>query len=340
MPNAESKPYDLIIVGSGPAGLSAAIYGASERLKTLVVDDRERIGGQAGTSSFIENYPGFKGISGPDLMANITDQALGFDTDFMGPSRVTKLEKTDEGFLVSTDGDEEYQGKNVLLSTGVQVRHLKAKNLAAYRGRGVTYGSPDLNVQYKDKTVVVVGAGNSAGQAAFKLADACEVNILIRGDSIENDMSGYLIDKIDTRKDKIHVMTNKELRGVDGNGHLSSVTIFDNNTQETMEMKADEVFVFIGSVPQTSWLKGTVERDQRGYIITGSDLLPEAREAFKELTKGRYPSGRETSLPGVFAAGDVRAGTDKRVVLAAGDGAGVVPEVHRYRAHQSERTAR
>ncbi len=341
MPSSE-KEYDLIIIGGGPAGLSAAITGETERLDTLVIDDRPEIGGQAGTTSLIENYAGFpRGISGPQLMANIVDQALRFHTDFMGPSRACGIERTDQGIIVVTaDDGEKFYGRHVLLSTGVETRQLKARNMAAYRGRGVTYGPPHPNADCRDKTIYIIGGGNSAGQAAFKLAEfeTCNVHMVIRGEGIEKDMSGYMVDKIDS-KPNINILNHTELEGVDGDddGHLDRVTLLNNSNQTTSQERADGVFVFIGAVPMTEWLSKTLLRDEPGFVLAGSDLPEDARKKFIEETKGRKPYGHETSMPGVFVAGDVRSGTKKRIALAVGDGAGVVPELHNLRSYNPDR---
>lgn len=324
---------ELIVIGSGPAGLSAAINAESERINTLVIDDRPEIGGQASLTSLIENYPGFpKGITGPDLMSRMIDQALHFDTQFMGPTRASRINSSNEGITVETDDGEMYEGEYVLISTGVERRPLKAKNVAAYKGRGVTYGPPGTPESYKNKTVVVIGAGNSAGQAAYKLSEfeACDVHVLMRGDNIEDGMSGYLIDKL--QKPNVTIHTNTELTGVDGDGKLDRVGILNSKTNERSEIKAGEVFVFIGATPKTGWLPQSISRDSQGYILAGSDLSDEDRKAFEEQTKGRKPLAHETSQPGVFVAGDVRSGTNKRIALAVGDGVGVVPEIHILRS--------
>lgn len=325
--------HELIVIGSGPAGLSAAINAESERVNTVVLDDRPEIGGQASQTSLVENYPGFPhGITGPDLMSAMIDQALHFDTQFYGPTRASTISAIDEGIIVGTDDGDMYEGKYVLISTGVERKPLKARNVAAYKGRGVTYGPPGSPESYENKTVVVIGAGNSAGQAAYKLSEfnACDVHILIRGENIEDRMSGYLIDKL--QKPNVTVHTNTELTGVDGDGKLERVGILNNQTKEQSGIKADEVFVFIGAEPKTLWLPDSIKRDPQGYVIAGSDLPDEVRGAFMEQTKGRKPLAHETSMPRVFTAGDVRVGTNKRIALAVGDGVGVVPEIHVLRS--------
>ncbi|MEO6508621.1 MAG: NAD(P)/FAD-dependent oxidoreductase [Patescibacteria group bacterium] len=329
------RTNELIVVGSGPAGLSAAIGGGSERLNTLVLDDRHDVGGQASLTSMIRNYPGFPhGVTGPDLMGAMTDQALGFGTQFIGPSRVTNISQTAEGLSVVTEDNEFYEAKFVLISIGVDRKPLKGRNVAAYKGRGVNYGPPSSPESYKNKRVVVIGSGNSAGQAAYKLSEYenCEVHILIKGDSIEDNMSGYLIDELQKRNVIVH--TNTQLTGVDGDGKLERVGIVDNKTQESTELNASEVFVFIGAVPKTHWLPEAIRRDSQGYVLAGSGLPEDVRGEFIEQTKGRKPLAHETSMPRVFVAGDVRSGTNKRIALAVGDGTGVVPEIHELRAHR------
>lgn len=327
--------HDLIVIGAGPAGLSAALTAESERIGTLVLDMSSRLGGQAGTSSFIENYPGFPiGISGDELMSRILDQALRFDTQFMAPVRVTDVEPVDEGILVHSDDRDQYVGTFALLSTGVDFRLLRARNLSAYLGRGATYGSPVRTADYSNNEVIVVGGANSAGQAAVHLAEfsACKVNMLVRAGSLEDKMSGYLVDKVKSHRN-IHIHTNTELVGVDGNGHLERVTVQSGDHHRFL--KADQVFVMIGSSPKTNWLPDGVAKDAQGFVMAGIDLPPEVRAEFVDKTNGREPFSHETSIPGLFVAGDVRCGTNKRVALAVGDGAAVVPELHRFRELQS-----
>lgn len=327
--------HDLVIVGAGPAGVSAAATAESERIDTLLLDSSMKIGGQAGTSSFIENYMGFpEGISGDRLMGLMIDQALRFNTEFIAPVRVKDIERTDEGIVAVTDDAETFLGQAVLLSMGVEYRLLRARNLAAYLGRGANYGSPNQSNTYENKNVLVVGGANSAGQAAFHLSefDACEVHMAIRGGSIEDKMSGYLVDKVKDRKN-ISVHTNTELTALNGNGHLERVTLKTDDSVDELEI--DEVFILIGSVPKTAWLPEQIARDDQGFIIAGTDISADVRSQFMEETGNRPPFANETSMPGVFVAGDVRCGTAKRVALAVGDGASVIPQLHRLRALES-----
>lgn len=326
MPRNES--HDLVIVGAGPAGLSAAVGAESENIDTLVLDSKSRLGGQAGTSSLIENFPGFPdGVTGPELVARMTDQALRFDTEFIAPLRVEGIRTTEESLVLFGDSDE-FIGRAALLSCGVDYRRLKARNLAAYLGRGVTYGSPHMGNTYKDRKICVVGGANSAGQAAMHLAQftGCNVRMLIRGKSIEDKMSGYLVDRV-VGKDNIEVLTESEVQAVNGNGRLEKVTIKTGEDESVLEI--DELFVFIGAVPRTKWLPQDVVRDKLGFVVAGNDLPIEVRERFEGVC-GRPPFSHETSKPGLFVAGDVKSGSIKRVASAVGDSMGVIPELHQY----------
>ncbi|HEX4774551.1 MAG TPA: FAD-dependent oxidoreductase [Candidatus Saccharimonadales bacterium] len=320
--------HDLIVVGAGPAGLSAAINAESERIDTLVLESNNRLGGQAGTSTRIENYPGFpEGVSGEELTARMIDQALKFETEFLAPVRADSLEPTEGGIVVCSDEGEKFMGRSVLITCGVEYRRLRARNLAAYLGRGASYGSPDISTPYRHKKIVVVGGANSAGQAALHLAKACEVHLAVRGSSLDDKMSAYLTDRI-ADNDNIQVHTGCEVVGVDGDGRLKQVTIKNGDT--LTDMAVDEMFILIGSVPKTHWLPDAVARDRGGFVIAGGDLTHESRDQFSEKTEGRQPFAHETLIPGLFAAGDGRFGTIKRVASAVGDGAVVIPELHRY----------
>lgn len=328
---SDIERFDLIAIGGGPAGLAAAINAESERLTTLVIDSGHQLGGQAGTSTLIENYPGFPGgVSGEELTDRIVEQALRFNTTFIGPTRATELRPREDGVEVCLDDAERQFGQFVLIAAGVEYRRLNAPNLAAYLGRGVIYGSPARSQDYSRSHVFVVGGANSAGQAAAHLAsfEGCDVHLLVRGDNVEKGMSGYLVDKLATHTN-LTVHTQTELACVDGNGKLGEVTL--RTGEETTRLPADFVFVLIGSIPKTDWLSGVVERDAQGFIITGSGMNTKMRTAF-EKRAGRPPLPNETSQPGVFAAGDVRADTVKRVAYAIGDGSAVVPQIHRARS--------
>lgn len=328
--SAESL-HDLVIVGAGPAGLQAAVYARYEGIDALVLDSGVQIGGQAGMAKHIENDAAFPGgISGADMMARMADSAATSDTDYVGPTRAEELSRTDEGIAIRTDDGETYLSRTVLLSTGVELRRLNARNMAIYGGRGVNYGVIPRSVDYSGKKVVVIGGANSAGQGALTLADfdACEVDLLIRGDSIEEKMSRRLIDLIRANED-IKVRTNTTLTGVDGDGWLNKVTVKSGDGEET-DMPADEVFVFIGSIPKTFWLPPSIATDERNYVTSSNHLSEEVRDTFMEETGGRPPYGHETSMPGVFVAGDVRSGTKRRIVVAKADGALAIDDVYNY----------
>jgi thioredoxin reductase (NADPH) len=320
--------YDLIVVGSGPAGLSGAINAESEGIDTLVLDAGDRPGGQAGTSTCIENYPGFPGgVTGQRLMSSMVDQALGFTTEFLAPVQAEGITPTGEGYAVTDDRDT-FLGSAVLLGTGVQYRRLKVPNLAAYLGRGVHYGSPRLSEEYEGKELLVVGGANSAGQAAMHLSKftECAVHMVVRGQGLSVGMSEYLSDRID-QTPNVQVHTETEVVGVDGDGRLKEVML--KHGDRVNRVPADELFILIGAQPKTTWLPDAITTDKIGFVQTGGDIPAEARDAFYEAT-GRQPFAHETGMPGIFVAGDVRFGTTKRVAAAVGDGATAIPELHRY----------
>jgi thioredoxin reductase (NADPH) len=329
------ESYDLVVVGAGPAGLQASIMAESERIKTAIFECSGRLGGQAATTSNIENYAGFPdGISGDVLMDRMIDHASRFKANFLAPLRVADFESVDDGIVVYTDNGESYLGRYSLLSSGVEHRLLRARNLAVFLGRGASYYPPPQKSTFPDSEAFVVGGGNSAGQAAMHLSscDTCKVHLLVRGESIEDKMSGYLVDEI-SEKPNIEVHTKTQLLGVDGNGVLQSVSLEEDG--QVHDMPANQVFVLIGSEPKTMWLPEGVIKDVGGFVLAGSDLAEETRNQFMEQTQGRPPLANETSIPGLFVAGDVRSGTYKRVVLAAADGGNVIPQLHRLRSIQS-----
>jgi thioredoxin reductase (NADPH) len=322
--------YDLLVIGGGPAGLTAAMTAESEGINTLVVDAGEKFGGQAGTSSLIENYPGFpEGLSGEELTARILDQALRYNTEFLAPWRAQSVEKTDGG-LVVRDDEETVLARSVLLAAGVHYRPLRGvPNLAAYLGRGVKYGSPERSHSFQGKKLCVIGGANSAGQAAMHLSQQvdCEVNMFVRSNSLSDKMSSYLVKRIVAQPDVISVHTQTEVVGVDGDGRLKEVTVKTGDKVRTMEV--DELFILIGAVPKTAWLPKEVARDEHKYIKSGSDIDEATRHGFIE-SNGRPPLAFETSMKGLFVAGDVRCGSTKRVVAAAAEGALAVANLHRY----------
>ena len=322
--------YDLIIIGAGPAGLAAAVYGASEGLRTVVIE-REAAGGQAGTSARIENYLGFpKGISGADLTRRATTQARRLGAEIVTAQEVTGISVEDPYRIVALDDGSELSCHALLVATGVRVRELDVPGIEPFVGGSVYYGAATSEaVHYKDCRVFVVGGANSAGQGAMFLSRfAREVSILIRGDSLKSSMSQYLIDQIESTPN-ITLRPNTEISGVAGGERLETVTLKNNRSGESETVPADAVFIFIGAVPFSDCVAGIVERNEAGFILTGPDLVRGGKRP-KGWTLKRDPYLLETSVPGIFAAGDVRHGVVRRVASAVGQGAIAVSLVHRY----------
>ena len=327
---AQQPLYDLCIVGGGPAGLAAAVYGASEGLQTIVVE-REAPGGQAGQSAAIENYLGFpKGLTGAELTHRAVAQARRFGAEMVlardvvgfesrGPVRAVKL---------ATGGDLE--ARALLVATGVSYRRLAAPGVGDFTGRGLYYGATASEaIQCQGDDVYVVGAANSAGQAALNLARyAKRVVLVARGPRLEASMSLYLVSRI-LAAPNIEVRARTEVAGARGDGHLETLTLLDRDSGRTDEVATSWLFVFIGASPHTEWLGEDVLRDEHGFVVTGHDLLASSQRRWP-LT--RAPFALETSVPGVFAAGDVRSDSMKRVASAVGEGAMSVYLVHRYLA--------
>jgi thioredoxin reductase (NADPH) len=328
---ARQPLYDVCIVGGGPAGLAAAVYAASEGLSTVVVE-REAPGGQAGLSAAIENYLGFpRGLSGSDLAQRALAQASRFGAEMVLARDVTGLEERGPVRAVLVDGSAEVEARAVVVTTGVSYRRLPAEGVEALTGRGVYYGVAAAEAsQCQDDTVYVVGAANSAGQAALNLARyAKEVVMVVRAPSLATSMSLYLVERIEAAPN-ITVRHRSEVVGATGDGHLETLTLLDRESGRTEEVPAGWLFVFIGASPRTDWLDGLVARDAHGFVVTGQDLLTPAYDGSWPLP--RAPYALETSLPGVFAAGDVRLDSMKRVASAVGEGAMSVYLVHRYLA--------
>jgi thioredoxin reductase (NADPH) len=322
--------YDLIVVGGGPAGLAAAVYGASEGLHTILVE-RNATGGQAGTSSRIENYLGFpNGLTGADLALRATIQARRFGTEILSASEVVDLRREDPYRIVRLSDGSELSAYAVMLAPGMEVRRLDAPGVDALAGAGVYYGAAlSEAAAYRGHPIYVVGGGNSAGQGAiFFSRYASRVTILLRGSSLGAGMSQYLVDRIEETPN-IEVVTNTVVAGVQGNGRLESVTLADAVTGASREVPAAAIFIFIGTAPRTGLVAGVVERDAEGFILTGPDLMRDGR-----LPPGwnleRQPFLFETSVPGIFAAGDARHGSGKRVAAAVGEGSATVSMVHQY----------
>jgi thioredoxin reductase (NADPH) len=319
----DTHEADLVIVGAGPAGLSAAVYGTSEGLRTTVLD-AGAVGGQAGSSSLIRNYLGFpRGLGGGELAQRAYQQAWLFGAQFRLTHRATALEPRGERRIVGTDCGAEISARAVVLALGVEYRRLDAPGLTELEGAGVYYGASMSEAQaLAGESVYIVGGGNSAGQAALHLARyACTVRILVRGDGLAATMSQYLIEAIE-RDPNIHLRTRTEVAAGLGDGRLEALEL--RTPDGTKTVPAAALIVLIGAHPHTEWLPDEIERDQWGYVPTGPDITSWPLE--------RPPFALETSLPGVFAAGDVRSRSVKRVASAAGSGALSVSDVHAYLA--------
>ncbi|MCA9110160.1 MAG: FAD-dependent oxidoreductase [Planctomycetaceae bacterium] len=319
--------YDVLIVGAGPAGLAAAVYGASEGLKTLLVDSVGP-GGQAGQSSRIENYMGFpSGLPGAELANLGFLQAMKFGAEFTAPVSVRSV-------TLNTDGNHEVKlctgqtvtTKTVLVATGASYRRLPINRCAELEGAGVFYSATTVESRLcRDATAIVVGGGNSAGQAAMYLSQHAEcVKMLIRGDDLRKSMSDYLARRIE-QTNTIDVLFNHEIAELYGKDRLEHVTICNNQTNVTVRLTCAGVFIFVGAKPHTDWLPESVARDDHGFLLTGP-----AVSASERWPLDRDPCELETSLPGIFAAGDVRSGTTKRCAFAAGDGALAITCVHQF----------
>ena len=322
--------YDTVIVGGGPAGLGAAVYAASEGLRTVMVE-RRATGGQAGQSSRIENYLGFPdGVSGAQLTDRARRQASKFGAEILAAADVTGLEVRGSSRVVRFADGGEVAAHTVVLATGVSYHTLEAPGVEELTGRGIFYGSTATEAPTcAGEDVYVVGGANAAGQAAVFLArHARQVTMLVRADGLERSMSHYLIRQIrDTGN--IQVRPNTSLVGASGTDHLERLRLCDTSDGTVEEVKAGYLFVFIGAAPCTEWLDGVVERDRKGFVVTGPDLLAGGRRP-RGWPLDRDPYYLEASVPGVFAAGDARANSVKRVASAVGEGAMAIQLVHRY----------
>jgi thioredoxin reductase (NADPH) len=322
--------YDLVVIGGGPAGLGSAVYGASEGLRTVMVE-RTATGGQAGQSSRIENYLGFPdGVSGSQLTERARRQAVKFGAELITTRDVVGLEINGSARTVRFSDGESVDAHTVILAMGVSYRQLSAPGLDRLTGRGVFYGSALTEAaNCTNQDVYIVGGANSAGQAAAYLArGAKSVTLVVRGQSLNDTMSYYLIQQIG-QIGRISVRTCTEVIEAHGDDHLERLTLRDNSSGETESVEAGYLFVFIGASPRTDWLDGVVVRDGRGFVLAGPDLAIEGAPA-PGWNLDRPPFHLETSVPGVFAAGDVRAESAKRVASAVGEGAMAVMLVHRY----------
>jgi thioredoxin reductase (NADPH) len=321
--------FDLVVVGSGPAGLAAAVYGASEGLTTVCLD-AVAIGGQAGTSSRIENYAGFpNGVSGEELTTRTALQAQRLGARLNSPCAVAGLRDESSFFVVELADGSEVPTRSVIVATGARYRRLAVGDLDRFEGAGVYYAATDLEIRVcGGQEVVVVGGGNSAGQAAVYLAQhGSHVSIAIRRDTLAATMSDYLIRRIDADP-KIELLTTTEVRGLEGDGHLSSVTVEDTTNGSRRDLRCAGLFCFIGAEPATDWLGSCIALDAAGFVLTDRSLDGDDLSRFA----GREPLPFETSRPGVFAAGDVRHGSLKRVAAAVGEGSSAVRSVHDHLA--------
>jgi thioredoxin reductase (NADPH) len=313
------EEFDVLIVGGGPAGVAAGVYAGAEGLCALVVEDIA-IGGQAGTSSRIENYMGFPtGISGADLVWRGEVQAMKFGTRFAMPRRVVLLEKfEDASFCATFDSGQRVRGKAVVVATGVQYRRLPIDRLEAFEGAGIYYAATEIEARYcKETEAVVIGGGNSAGQAAMFLSRSARcVRLLVRGSSLAASMSSYLSSRLQADP-RIAIEYGAEVTGLQGGDHLEALTIRDIKTGATRVVDTRALFIMVGALPNTDWLAGLVDLDDKGFVITGSGAHSAA-------------SPFATSLPGIFAVGDVRAGSVKRVASSVGEGSVVISKVWEF----------
>jgi len=322
--------YDLVVIGAGPAGLGAAVYGASEGLRTVLVE-RSATGGQAGQSARIENYLGFPdGVSGAQLTDRARRQANRFGAELLSACEVTSLEVSGPTRTVRFADGSAVSAQSIILTTGVNYRLLDVPGMAEFTGRGVYYGSALTEAAgCENHDVYIVGGANSAGQAAVYLSrTAKSVTLVVRGPSLEASMSHYLIQQI-AAIPTIRVRTGTEVAAAHGDEHLESLALRDRGTGQTELVDTQRLFVFIGAAPRTGWLEGVIRRDDHGFVLTGPDLSADGRRP-PGWEPDRLPFHLETSVPGVFAAGDVRAESAKRVASAVGEGAMAVMLVHRY----------
>ncbi len=320
------QQYDVAIIGGGPAGLCAAVYASSEGLQTVLVDAGEAgTGGQARQSSFVENFVGFpEGLTGDDFASRTREQARKFGTSFISPARVERLSRAYPYTLLRLDDGTDIRASTVLIASGVSYRRLEGVDgISRFIGHGISYAPPPLDGTYEDQDVYVVGGANSAGQAVMFLArqKGCRVHMIIRGDSLSLGMAEYLVERIQNQHN-IVVHPHTTITKVSGDTWLESITITDG--VGVQEVRTKHVFALVGGLPKTEWLAGTVARDAAGFVITGMQL---PQEVWHE---SRMPLSLETSLPGVFAAGDVRLGSVRRIASAVGEGARAVNDIHEY----------
>jgi thioredoxin reductase (NADPH) len=327
---AQTTFYDLAIIGGGPAGLAAAVYGASEGLHTVIVE-REAPGGQAGMSSRIENYLGFpSGLSGGDLARRAVVQAQRFGVEILAPQTVVGMRTEGSYRIIKLADDSEISCHTLMIASGVQWRRLEAPGVDRLQGAGVYYGGGTTEaLSCKGEIVYVVGGANSAGQAAMNFSKYAErVVILVRGDSLSSTMSQYLIDQVQETPN-IQLWTHASVAEAHGDTHLEEISVLCSDTDKIERVRASSMFIFIGALPRTDWLGDAIARDDRGFILTGPDLM-QGGERPKKWLLDRDPFLLETSVPGVFAVGDVRHGSVKRVASGVGEGSVAVQFIHQY----------
>jgi len=327
---AQTDFYDLAIVGGGPAGLAAAVYGASEGLHTVMIE-REAPGGQAGMSSRIENYLGFPaGLSGSDLARRAVVQAQRFGVEILSPLEAVGVRTEGSYRIIKMADGNEISCHALMISTGVQWRKLEAEGIARLQGAGIYYGGGATEaLSCAGEIVYVVGGANSAGQAAMNFARYAErVVILVRGDSLASTMSQYLIDQI-KETPNIQIWAHASIVEAHGITHLEEISVLCSDTNKIERVPASSMFIFIGALPRTEWLDGLIERDERGFILTGPDLIRDGQHP-KGWTLERDPFLLETNVPGIFAVGDVRHGSVKRVASGVGEGSVAVQFIHQY----------
>jgi thioredoxin reductase (NADPH) len=327
---AQTNFYDLAIVGGGPAGLAAAVYGASEGLHTVIIE-REAPGGQAGMSSRIENYLGFpSGLSGGDLARRAVAQAQRFGVEILSPQEVTAVRTEGSYRIIKMADGSEVSCHALMVASGVQWRKLEAPGIDRLQGAGVYYGGGATEaLSCKGEIVYVVGGANSAGQAAMNFARYAErVVILVRGESLSATMSQYLIDQIKEMQN-IQLWTHASVAEAHGDSHLEEISVLCSDTGKTERVPASAMFIFIGALPRTDWLGELIQRDDRGFVLTGPDLLWDG-ERPKGWMLERDPFLLETNVPGIFAVGDVRHGSVKRVASGVGEGSVAVQFIHQY----------
>ena len=327
---AQKPFYDLIVVGGGPAGLAASVYGASEGLRTILIE-QSAPGGQAGTSSNIENYLGFpSGVTGADLARRATTQAKKFGAEIITAQEAVEIRREDPYRKVILSDGSELTGYAILISPGMEVRRLEAEGLETFLGAGVYYGAALSEAgAYRGQDVIVVGGANSAGQGAmFFSRHARKVTMLIRGPDIAAGMSRYLVDRI-AETPNIEVLTNASVASARGNGRLESVTVVDARSGEQRELPAAGMFIFIGAAPRTAVCGKLVLRDEQGFVLTGRDVMTDGKPPHG-WPAARDPYLFETNVPGIFCAGDARSGSGKRVAAAVGEGSATVSMIHQY----------